>query len=706
MPESTSFARAIEKFERKRSQSPAPERFSLESTSFARAIEKFERKRSQSPAPERFSRAELDRTAFCCGAALGALAALAATNPLGLGFCRDMNTSPAVFAALLVVATTPTTASPGDIINDGTYNRTLRAKSRHGDRSSGAPQCYFNNMSYYNDDTCFAGAQCQSSIIFTFDNQGGTSLGGKVGNIYVPTQPFIVEGANGTVYYNDENFIRAVQQGRLKWTFQQGQGNLPSVGQNGVIYAVGGCTNDGSCINAIKPEDGKLKWSYKLAYGSSNRPLVGSDNTVYVLDSGDNPSKITCTRCTKLLHAINADGTHKWDFEVEVGGGGVPIPYDFPSEILTAPLAMGPDGTIYVGSSTAGRDMVTHGHLFAVTPEGKLKWKLSVDPAAIDVPGATHSYGVALTIAVGRDGTVYSAVGPCNTVFDVCKNPLGGVIAVKPEDGKLKWSYFVGDCEPFCGFINVQVGTDGTIYVGSPHRLHALTPAGTLKWTFGVPADVVTFNLGVDGAIYLLTMAPEGIWRQLYVLTADGKMKWHFMPDQSAIPDQRSVNALMSLATIGTHDTILLGFQNQIQALRLTCTSYRCQNDTCIEAPSGASQAGCEAMCGAQPPPPSPPSPPPSPPPGQLSPPPPPTRKVVTPATIIASVVGLALGTLIGAVGAMVLRGGCCWLLIARFCPCAQKYERVPSRIGSINDPSRVSLLGGESVSSSIGGSE
>eukprot|EP01047_Picozoa_sp_COSAG01_P002350 COSAG01_NODE_62_length_29700_cov_146.810615_10_plen_167_part_00 len=92
-----------------------------------------------------------------------------------------------------------------------------------------------------------------------------------------------------------------------------------------------------------------------------------------------------------------------------------------------------------------------------------------------------------------------------------------------------------------------------------------------------------------------------------------------------------------------------------------TTPAYRLsQSDTCVEAPFGSSQAGCEAVCGAQP------APSPTPPPALPSPRPesqvehpklPP--KLVSPETIISLLVGLAVGMIMGAVGAMALRGRC-----------------------------------------------
>uniref|UniRef100_UPI003467EF7C Cell surface protein n=1 Tax=synthetic construct TaxID=32630 RepID=UPI003467EF7C len=73
------------------------------------------------------------------------------------------------------------------------------------------------------------------------------------------------------------------------------------------------------------------------------------------------------------LYAINPNGKLKWKFET---GGSV----------HSSP-AIGQDGTIYVGSNDH--------YLYAINPNGKLKWKF-------ETGGSVHS-----SPAIGQDGTIY-----------------------------------------------------------------------------------------------------------------------------------------------------------------------------------------------------------------------------------------------------------------------------------------------------------
>jgi outer membrane protein assembly factor BamB len=125
--------------------------------------------------------------------------------------------------------------------------------------------------------------------------------------------------------------------------------------------------------------------------------------------------------------------------------------------------------------------------------------------------------------AIGDDGTVYVTTG----IY--LGTDWGRVYAVSP-DGTVDWSY---DCEnnPF----SPAIGPDGTIYVQDKmSTVYALSPAGGLKWKFDEfanPGHVVypvgqkVPAIGADGTVYI---AADG----LYALDpATGDSLWHFNPN-------------------------------------------------------------------------------------------------------------------------------------------------------------------------------
>jgi len=138
-----------------------------------------------------------------------------------------------------------------------------------------------------------------------------------------------------------------------------------------------------------------------------------------------------------------AEGRFLWRFEVD-------------SRAVSAWSARGPDGTVYCSD--------LH-HLYAVEPNGGLKWALA---------GA----GGMRPITFGTDGTIYAAAE------EVPGQPQG-VVAVNP-DGTVRWSF-----TPASGYnlmVGPGVGPDGNIYATANSNLggigtFALDSDGNLLWS-------------------------------------------------------------------------------------------------------------------------------------------------------------------------------------------------------------------------------
>ena len=159
------------------------------------------------------------------------------------------------------------------------------------------------------------------------------------------------------------------------------------------------------------------------------------------------------------LYAINPDGTLKWSY---ASGGRI---YGSP--------AIGSDGTIYFGSF----DYL----LYALNPDGTLKWTYTTGGQIRGSP------------AIGPDGTIYVGSND-NKIY-----------AINP-DGSLRWSYTTGGYVQAYG--GPAIGTDGTIYAGSDdNNLYAINADGTLKWSYTASSDLSSSPaIGTDGTVYI--MAP------------------------------------------------------------------------------------------------------------------------------------------------------------------------------------------------------
>ncbi len=159
-----------------------------------------------------------------------------------------------------------------------------------------------------------------------------------------------------------------------------------------------------------------------------------------------------------------------------------------PAGTQSSPV-LGPDGTIYAGC--------VNGYLYAISPEGAIKWGYKTTTASGGIGGAP---------AVDINGTVY--VG----AYD------GGIYAINP-DGTRKWRYPTGYVLTTPG----TIGPDGTIYFGAHDGYtYALNPDGTRKWKcntgivfVGGPA------IADDGTIYVGT-ASNGV----RAINRNGGIKW------------------------------------------------------------------------------------------------------------------------------------------------------------------------------------
>jgi outer membrane protein assembly factor BamB len=152
---------------------------------------------------------------------------------------------------------------------------------------------------------------------------------------------------------------------------------------------------------------------------------------------------------------------------------------------ITASPALGPDGTIYIGS--------TDNYLYAVSPQNILRWRYQT--------GAL----IRFSPAVAADGTVYFG------------SDDGYIYAVHP-DGTLKWSHNVGsyvDRSP-------AIGADGSVYVGSSDlNLYAFSADGVQQWQYPIPWGIAgSPAIAADGTLYF------GSYDSVHAVYADGSPKW------------------------------------------------------------------------------------------------------------------------------------------------------------------------------------
>ncbi len=260
-----------------------------------------------------------------------------------------------------------------------------------------------------------------------------------------------------------------------------------------------------------------VRWRRELGDLVWATPALG-DGVVYIGSDDD------------ALYALDrATGAVRWRFPTgpcktkrKVGPEGARCDVDG--------IAVAPDGTIYASADG----------LYAVRPDGTLKWKFS--------PGVTHC---ASTPAVANDGTIYIgcqddtlyAVGPdglkrwdVRTGDDVDSSPAigpDGTVYFGSDDRKV-WGVSPTGHVRFAVLTGGAVrsspalAADGTIVVGSMDgQLYAIAPTGAVRFTYRA-ADRIASSpiLDADGAILFGSEDDR-----LYALEADGRLRWSVLLD-------------------------------------------------------------------------------------------------------------------------------------------------------------------------------
>ena len=242
------------------------------------------------------------------------------------------------------------------------------------------------------------------------------------------------------------------------------------------------------------PATSSIKWTYAALsewwspyFGIA--PIIGKKNVLYIAHGTE-----------RKLYALQpaSDGKSaelKWIFS----DNGNPL-----GNKLSAP-SIAADGIIYIGSDT--------GWLYAINPDGTLKWKFTTDTG--------HWVG---TPAIDDSGIIYFS-----TSYNLVDQKKDYLYAINP-DGTVKWRYEVAN---WGSFSTTSLGPNGTVYTYAIYipsfnnTLYAVNPDGTLKWQkYYRPGTLPV--VGPDGTIYF-----NNVYVGLEAIDPDtGVLKWfqHIYP--------------------------------------------------------------------------------------------------------------------------------------------------------------------------------
>lgn len=226
-------------------------------------------------------------------------------------------------------------------------------------------------------------------------------------------------------------------------------------------------------IKALRP--GEELWSLTLGaiYG---RPVIGSDDTIYVLNN------------TNQIYAIDPSGNIKWNRSGN---------YHNPSQI-----SIGPDDILYIGYG---------GLIEAINPDGSVKWIFE-----------TGRSGLLNTPVISKDGTIYAG----------SRNGDNHVYAIK-DNGDLFWEFNTG--AHWVTNNSMAVGPTGDLYFCSYRHFYSLSPDGNVNWSFYLPDGIVTSPSFYEDRFYInmpdydyifgyekpmaFLLSGERLWKYEYIRT-------------------------------------------------------------------------------------------------------------------------------------------------------------------------------------------
>ena len=174
---------------------------------------------------------------------------------------------------------------------------------------------------------------------------------------------------DGTIIFGsgDEWIYALNPNGTLRWKYKTGNDvkGSASIDDNDIIYIA---SWDGYLYSLYS--NGTLKWKTDIEDGSETTPCFGPDGTIYV--------------SYEKLWAINpSDGSIKWTYNyIE----------DWEESYLSNP-AISSDGIIYIGTEI---DEVKGGQIYAINPDGTLRWRKLI-----------ANENIASSPAIAEDGTIY-----------------------------------------------------------------------------------------------------------------------------------------------------------------------------------------------------------------------------------------------------------------------------------------------------------
>lgn len=213
------------------------------------------------------------------------------------------------------------------------------------------------------------------------------------------------------------------------------------------------------------------------------------------------------------LYAVNPDGSLRWKFKTDV-----PI-------VQSHPL-ISSDETIYFASWGS-----SIGYYYALFQDGTLRWKTQAtggNAAVISKDGETIYMGTQPFSAQDTRTGDKKWELEISAITGAAMSPDGESIYIGDYDGHLycidtngiiKWELDLGGT-----LTSPSVDNDGNIYANARYYCYSVTPDGQINWKFSLGNYhwASSPSIGLDGTIYVVGLS------KLYALDNSGELIWEF----------------------------------------------------------------------------------------------------------------------------------------------------------------------------------
>jgi outer membrane protein assembly factor BamB len=313
------------------------------------------------------------------------------------------------------------------------------------------------------------------------------------------------------------------------------------------------------------PKTANLRWSFEFKESSGGNPVIGRGGSP--VTDGDGTIYVTSNYAsTGILYAINPDGTLKWKGNSDVTGATSP--------------AIGLDGTIYVA-----RDLWrSWNNLWAFNKlSGNNIWSYPIAAQSkgpvISPEGVLHICDETALYAINSDGSLkwkndlaYGCLTPALAhdgsiiVINNAHGDYSTLISFDKETGQTNWSL---DTDAPAGGIFPVIHSDGTIYVlgANPYfkNIYSVSLSGLFNWKKELPDSPLCHSIAQDGTIYLGSSDSQGAGA-LYALFPTGDLKWIYVTGVVIGPPAIGADGIIYFGT-GRYPETNLG-DSKIVALR------------------------------------------------------------------------------------------------------------------------------------------